>query len=143
MSTLPYVCTLDNLPRLVLLLLPAPAAALACSFEQLCINYANERLQQQFTRHLFTLEQEEYEAEGIDWTKVGCGGRVLGQPLCGSSNCTTLVEACSLLGHMQQGPLGRAEMQQGVEQHSPPEDALGSSACTGSVTLHVLPGSSL
>ncbi|KAI8476203.1 MAG: P-loop containing nucleoside triphosphate hydrolase protein [Monoraphidium minutum] len=50
------------------------------SFEQLCINYANEALQQQFTQHLFTLEQEEYMSEGIDWTKArplggGEGGR--------------------------------------------------------------------
>lgn len=52
---------------------PVPCAATSCSFEQLCINYANERLQQQFTRHLFTLEQEEYENEGIDWTKVSPG----------------------------------------------------------------------
>ncbi|KAL5548017.1 hypothetical protein UlMin_003248 [Ulmus minor] len=40
------------------------------SFEQLCINYANERLLQHFNRHLLKLEQEDYELDGIDWTKV-------------------------------------------------------------------------
>ncbi|XP_073297162.1 myosin-2-like isoform X1 [Primulina huaijiensis] len=40
------------------------------SFEQFCINYAHERLQQHFTRHLFKLVQEEYEVDGVDWTKV-------------------------------------------------------------------------
>ncbi|GER53908.1 myosin-like protein [Striga asiatica] len=40
------------------------------SFEQFCINYANERLQQHFNRHLFKLQQEEYELDGIDWTKI-------------------------------------------------------------------------
>ncbi|KAK4796631.1 hypothetical protein SAY86_028957 [Trapa natans] len=40
------------------------------SFEQFCINYANERLQQHFNRHLFKLEQEDYETDGIDWTRI-------------------------------------------------------------------------
>ncbi|KAJ9553939.1 hypothetical protein OSB04_017984 [Centaurea solstitialis] len=40
------------------------------SIEQFCINYANERLQQHFNRHLFKLEQEEYIQDGIDWAKM-------------------------------------------------------------------------
>ncbi|XP_068923378.1 unconventional myosin-IXa isoform X5 [Petaurus breviceps papuanus] len=40
------------------------------SFEQFCINFANERLQHYFNQHIFKLEQEEYRTEGISWHNI-------------------------------------------------------------------------
>ncbi|KAJ0396718.1 hypothetical protein P43SY_003719 [Pythium insidiosum] len=57
------------------------------TFEQLCINYANEKLQRHFNQHMLEVEQDEYTKEGIDWKHIDfqdnqpCLDLIEGKPL--------------------------------------------------------------
>ena len=74
------------------------------SFEQFCINYANEKLQQEFNQHVFKLEQEEYLREQIDWKFIDFSDN---QP------CIDLIEGkmgiLSLLDEESRLPMGSDE----------------------------------
>uniref|UniRef100_A0A8C4S7H9 Myosin VIIB n=1 Tax=Erpetoichthys calabaricus TaxID=27687 RepID=A0A8C4S7H9_ERPCA len=64
------------------------------SFEQLCINFANEQLQQFFVKHVFKLEQEEYARENIGWQHIDFSDnqRALDVLACKSLNIIALIE---------------------------------------------------
>lgn len=74
------------------------------SFEQFCINYANEKLQQEFNQHVFKLEQEEYIREQIDWKFIDFSDNQL---------CIDLIEGkmgiLSLLDEESRLPMGSDE----------------------------------
>ncbi|KAL1700520.1 nonmuscle myosin heavy chain b [Schizophyllum commune] len=96
------------------------------AYEQLLINYTNEKLQQFFNHHMFVLEQEEYAREGIKWDYVNFGldlqptidlieasGNVIGILSCLDEECimpkATDLTFTNKLNAMWAGPVPRNE----------------------------------
>uniref|UniRef100_G3T3X5 Unconventional myosin-XIX n=1 Tax=Loxodonta africana TaxID=9785 RepID=G3T3X5_LOXAF len=83
------------------------------SLEQLCINYANEKLQQHFVAHFLRAQQEEYAVEGLEWSFVNyqdnqsCLDLIEGSPI---SICSLLNEECRL-----NRPSSAAQLQTRIE----------------------------
>ncbi|XP_013212504.1 unconventional myosin-XIX isoform X1 [Ictidomys tridecemlineatus] len=93
------------------------------SLEQLCINYANEKLQQHFVAHYLRAQQEEYAMEGLEWSFVNyqdnqtCLDLIEGSPI---SICSLINEECRL-----NRPSSAAQLQTRIES------ALAGSPCLG------------
>ncbi|XP_027375287.1 unconventional myosin-XIX isoform X2 [Bos indicus x Bos taurus] len=83
------------------------------SLEQLCINYANEKLQQHFVAHYLQAQQEEYAMEGLAWSFVSyqdnqpCLDLIEGSPV---SICSLINEECRL-----NRPSSAAQLQTRIE----------------------------
>uniref|UniRef100_A0A8C6RB00 Unconventional myosin-XIX n=1 Tax=Nannospalax galili TaxID=1026970 RepID=A0A8C6RB00_NANGA len=93
------------------------------SLEQLCINYANEKLQQHFVAHYLRAQQEEYTIEGLEWSFVNyqdnqtCLDLIEGSPI---SICSLINEECRL-----NRPSSAAQLQTRIES------ALAGRPCLG------------
>ncbi|XP_072635771.1 unconventional myosin-XIX isoform X4 [Canis lupus baileyi] len=93
------------------------------SLEQLCINYANEKLQQHFVAHYLKAQQEEYTVEGLEWSFVNyqdnqtCLDLIEGSPI---SICSLINEECRL-----NRPSSATQLQTRIER------ALAGNPCLG------------
>ncbi|XP_055823148.1 myosin-2-like isoform X2 [Solanum dulcamara] len=102
------------------------------TFAQFLINYANERLQQHVIRHLLKLEQEEYELDGIDWSKVDFEDNREGLDLfekkpvglisllneeSNSLKATDLTFACKLKHHIKSSPCFKSRREEFCIRH--------------------------